>query len=87
VLGSFSANHSKFDYHNIPGIRDRKRHPRRDRFESVIVTTTGHPFGNEWVQKYVVQDDLITEMEKYNIVGPRAALQPSLHPDQAAGCS
>jgi uncharacterized protein len=36
-------------------------------FESGIVTATGHPFRNEWVQKYVVQDDLITEMEEYNI--------------------
>jgi ketosteroid isomerase-like protein len=36
-------------------------------FESVIITATGHPFRNEWVQKYVVQDDLITEMEEYNI--------------------
>jgi uncharacterized protein len=36
-------------------------------FESGKVTATGHPFRNEWVQKYVVQDDLITEMEEYNI--------------------
>ena len=36
-------------------------------FESGTVTATGHPFRNEWVQKYVVQDDLITEMEEYNI--------------------
>ena len=36
-------------------------------FESGIVTATGHPFRNECVQKYVVQEDLITEMEEYNI--------------------
>jgi hypothetical protein len=36
-------------------------------FESGTVTATGHPFRNEWVQKYVVQDDLITDMEEYNI--------------------
>ena len=36
-------------------------------FESGTVTATGHPFRNEWVHKYVVQDDLITEMEEYNI--------------------
>ena len=28
---------------------------------------TGDPFGNEWVQKYVVQDELITEMEECNV--------------------
>jgi ketosteroid isomerase-like protein len=36
-------------------------------FESGIITATDHPFRNEWVQKYVVQDDLITELEEYNI--------------------
>ena len=36
-------------------------------FESGTVTGTGDPFRNEWVQKYVVQDDLITEMEEYNV--------------------
>jgi ketosteroid isomerase-like protein len=36
-------------------------------FESGTVTATGHRFRNEWVQKYVVHDDLITEMEEYNI--------------------
>jgi ketosteroid isomerase-like protein len=36
-------------------------------FESGTVTATGHPFRNEWVQKYVVQDDLTTEMKEYNI--------------------
>ncbi len=36
-------------------------------FESGTVTGTGQRFRNEWVQKYVVQDDLITEMEEYNI--------------------
>ena len=36
-------------------------------FESGAATATGHPFRNEWVKKFVVQDDLITEMEEYNI--------------------
>lgn len=35
--------------------------------ESGIVKATGLPFRNEWVQKYVVKDNLITEMEEYNI--------------------
>jgi ketosteroid isomerase-like protein len=36
-------------------------------FESGTVKTTGDPFRNEWAQKYVVRDDLITEMDEYNI--------------------
>jgi ketosteroid isomerase-like protein len=36
-------------------------------FESGTVKATGDPFRNEWVQKYVVRDGLITEMEEYNI--------------------
>jgi ketosteroid isomerase-like protein len=36
-------------------------------FESGTVTATSHPFRNEWAQKYVVQDDLITDMEEYSI--------------------
>ena len=36
-------------------------------FESGTVTATGNPFRNEWVQKYVVRNDLITEMEEYNV--------------------
>ena len=36
-------------------------------FESGTVTATGDSFRNEWMQKYVVQDDLITEMEEYNV--------------------
>lgn len=36
-------------------------------FESGTVKATGDPFRNEWVQKYVVRNDLITEMEEYNI--------------------
>ena len=36
-------------------------------FESGTVTATGHPFRKEWVQKYVLQDNLITEMEEYKI--------------------
>jgi uncharacterized protein len=36
-------------------------------FESGTVKATGDPFRNEWVQKYVVQDGLITEMEEYNV--------------------
>lgn len=35
--------------------------------ESGTVKATGQPFRNEWVQKYVVKDNLITEMEEYNI--------------------
>jgi ketosteroid isomerase-like protein len=31
------------------------------------VNATGNPFRNEWAQKYVVQNGLITEMEEYNI--------------------
>lgn len=36
-------------------------------FESGTVKTTGEPFRNEWTQKYKVRNDLITEMEEYNI--------------------
>jgi ketosteroid isomerase-like protein len=36
-------------------------------FESGTVRATGDPFRNEWAQKYVVQNGLITEMEEYNI--------------------
>jgi uncharacterized protein len=36
-------------------------------FEAGTVKATGDPFRNEWVHKYVVQDDLITEMEEYNV--------------------
>ncbi len=36
-------------------------------FESGTVKATGDPFRNEWAQKYVVRDGLITEMEEYNI--------------------
>jgi ketosteroid isomerase-like protein len=41
--------------------------------ESGIVRSTGQPFRNEWAQKYVVKDGLITRMVEYNIqVEPRA---------------
>ena len=36
-------------------------------FESGTVKATGKPFRNEWAQKYVVRDGLITGMEEYNI--------------------
>jgi uncharacterized protein len=36
-------------------------------FESGTVNATGNPFRNEWAQKYVVQNGLITQMEEYNI--------------------
>ena len=36
-------------------------------YESGTVRKTGDPFRNEWTQKYVVRNDLITEMEEYNI--------------------
>jgi ketosteroid isomerase-like protein len=36
-------------------------------FESGTVNATGNPFRNEWAQKYVVQNGLITEMEEYNV--------------------
>ena len=40
--------------------------------ESGRVKATGQPFRNEWSQKYVVQDNQITEMAEYNIqVEPR----------------
>jgi ketosteroid isomerase-like protein len=35
--------------------------------ESGTVRATGDSFGNEWAQKYVVRNDLIIEMEEYNI--------------------
>lgn len=41
--------------------------------EAGTVRSTGAPFRNEWSQKYVVQDGLITTMVEYNIqVEPRA---------------
>lgn len=40
--------------------------------ESGTVKATGQSFRNEWSQKYVVKDDLITEMVEYNVqVEPR----------------
>jgi uncharacterized protein len=36
-------------------------------FESGRVKATGKRFRNEWAQKYVVRDNLITEMEEYNV--------------------
>jgi ketosteroid isomerase-like protein len=36
-------------------------------FESGTVKASGSPFRNEWAQKYVVRDGLITEMEEYNV--------------------
>jgi len=36
-------------------------------FESGTVNATGDPFRNEWAQKHVVHNGLITEMEEYNI--------------------
>jgi uncharacterized protein len=42
-------------------------------FESGTVKASGSSFRNEWAQKYVVRDGLITEMEEYNIqVTPRS---------------
>lgn len=35
--------------------------------ESGTVRSSGEPFRNEWVQKYVVKDGLITNMAEYNI--------------------
>lgn len=35
--------------------------------ESGTVRSTGEPFRNEWVQKYVVKDGLITNMAEYNV--------------------
>jgi ketosteroid isomerase-like protein len=35
--------------------------------ESGTVRSTGAAFRNEWVQKYVVRDNLITEMAEYNV--------------------
>ena len=35
--------------------------------ESGTVRTTGAAFRNEWVQKYVVEDNRIVEMAEYNI--------------------
>jgi len=41
-------------------------------FESGTVKASASPFRNEWAQKYVVRDGLITEMEEYNVqVTPR----------------
>ena len=40
--------------------------------ESGIVRSTGRHFRNEWAQKYIVKDGLITGMTEYNIqVEPR----------------
>jgi uncharacterized protein len=40
--------------------------------EAGTVRSTGQQFRNEWTQKYVVKDGLITEMSEYNIqVEPR----------------
>ena len=40
--------------------------------ESGTVRSTGQAFRNEWAQKYVVEDGLITSMAEYNIqVEPR----------------
>jgi ketosteroid isomerase-like protein len=36
-------------------------------YEAGTVKATGDPFRNEWAQKYVDRNDLITEMEEYNI--------------------
>jgi ketosteroid isomerase-like protein len=36
-------------------------------FESGTVNATGNLFRNEWAQKYVIQNGLITEMEEYNV--------------------
>ena len=42
-------------------------------FELGTVNATGNSFRNEWAQKYVVHDGLITEMEEYNVqVDPTA---------------
>lgn len=35
--------------------------------EAGTVRATGRPFRNQWVQKYVVRDGLITRMVEYNI--------------------
>jgi ketosteroid isomerase-like protein len=56
-------------------------------FESGIITATGHPFRNEWVQKYVVQDDLITEMEEYNIPGGCNTVSASAQMFRALECA
>lgn len=40
--------------------------------ESGFIRSSGAAFRNEWVQKYVVRDNLITQMVEYNIqVDPR----------------
>ena len=36
-------------------------------FESGTVNATGNSFRNEWAQKYVVHNGLITEMEEYDV--------------------
>lgn len=41
--------------------------------EQGVVRATGEPFRNEWVQRYVVMDGLITEMVEFNIVVPEPA--------------
>lgn len=40
--------------------------------ESGFVMKSGKAFHNDWVQKYVVRDGKITEMEEFNIVAPDA---------------
>lgn len=40
--------------------------------ESGVIRETEEPFRNEWVQKYIVRDGQITEMEEFNI----AAAEP-----------
>ena len=41
--------------------------------ESGTIRSTGVSFRNEWVQKYVVEDNQITQMAEYNIqVDPRS---------------
>ena len=43
--------------------------------EAGKVKATGQPFHNEWTQKYVVHDNLITRMTEYNIqVDPKKGM-------------
>jgi hypothetical protein len=49
------------------------RYRRRDRQRIGDRQRHRQPFRNEWVQKYVVKDDLSTRMAEYNVqVEPRA---------------
>jgi uncharacterized protein len=69
MLGILRQNHSNL---TITTFHPREFVTENDTvvvigFESGTVTATGHPFRKEWVQKYVVQDNLITEMEEYKI--------------------